>query len=173
MYRFRSPEGDIVESSLSELARNHGLAYESVKALAYGRQAFYRDWQCLNPRRRSERVLQPGCRHVLHRWRHPQHGEQVMTAAELTRFDPRLSRKCLFLLTNRGIQTHMGWQWVEEVANWPRRLIAVVDPSGAVSDRVPLDLLREEGLSVADVDALLAARPSGGWSPYPEAAAAA
>jgi hypothetical protein len=165
-YRLRSPEGTVHEGSLIELSRQHGLNYETVKALAYGRQIEHCGWRCLEPRHKRTRARRSGCRHVLHRWRHKSGEEQVMTVAELVRHDPKVSAKSLYLVASGGIQVHHGWRWEGEVASWPRRLISVRGPSGEQQDRVPLDLLREEGLSVADVDALLAARPAAGWQPY-------
>lgn len=157
-YRWLGPGGEEVEATPREMRERYGLARESVKAMAAGRQRLHRGWRCLDPRRDlqiGEPGANSGCRVVrLHRWRHPRHGEVIATVSGLgKRFS--LSNRSLWALARGTNFSHAGWAHEGVAAEWPRGRVVLTDAGGLLVRTSALELWEKAEWKLEEVQALV------------------
>ena len=164
-YLWRSPSGERIELRICELARDQDLSYVSLKALASGRQGVHRGWTCLNPLRsrpRSKRGESKGGVTV-HRWRNLRENvQEEATVKELARRHG-LGEGSLYRLASGDMQEHRNWRHVALLARLPVRRFEVT--GGGQSMRVSaIELVREKGLTLDEVQRLLRGACVRGWT---------
>lgn len=153
-YRWQGPDGEVVEARPCELRRRYGLAKESVKAMASGRQRSHLGWRCLTPRRELRTQRAAGLVR-LHRWLDPAGTLVLETVRGLERRLELDSPRSLYALSQGKVQQHRGWQHDGVEAEWPRGRLELRGLGGAVVRKTALELWAE-GCSVAEVNQLLA-----------------
>jgi hypothetical protein len=153
-YHFIGPDGSEVCCSIADLAYRHQLSYQSIKRLAGGRQRQHQGWRCADPLRTSAATYSRG-EVILYEWEHSAVGRYVGTAGELAE-RAGISRSGLYQLVRRQSARLRGWRVVAEMARWTVRRLDLQYRTGLKVRLTPLELYRNEGFSMDEVDDLLA-----------------